>query len=179
MRLESSVYFALLTLGLPNTAADRGGLSTTALVRANISSLGQAPIPIVSEHVALSPFSTPQISTPDAGLKRLHDRVNAKLIEGNVSEAVRVVTSHNTVLYPTEVVLAVLRLKHPELPADLRPISPPDIREIHPLCPEERSRFVEATRKVLAARQNKYQFVINHKRHISRCIVLVQYSNRI
>ena len=50
--------------------------------------------------------------------------MNAKLIEGNVSTAVRVVASDDMVTSLNEDVLDTLRLYHPPFPADIRPTPP-------------------------------------------------------
>ncbi|CAI9723965.1 Hypothetical predicted protein [Octopus vulgaris] len=52
-----------------------------------------------------SAHSHPRDLYSNAGSKRLRDRVNAKLIEGDVLAAVSLVASDDTVLYPTEDVL--------------------------------------------------------------------------
>ena len=43
-------------------------------------------------------------------------------MEGDVSAAVRVVVSEDSVVCPSEEVLAALRLKHPDAPSDLRAV---------------------------------------------------------
>ena len=50
----------------------------------------------------------------------LSARVNAKLMEGDVAAAVRVVASDDTVLHPTPEVLSTLQSKHPSPPVDVR-----------------------------------------------------------
>ena len=68
-----------------------------------------------------SPNSDPEPYKTDDDAKRLCNRVNAKLMEGDVAAAVRAVASDDSVLHPTEEVLTALRSKHPDPPADLRP----------------------------------------------------------
>ena len=51
-------------------------------------------------------------------------RVNAKLIEGDVSAAVRVVASDDTIIHPTSEVMDALCLLHPPIPSDFRPPPP-------------------------------------------------------
>ena len=55
---------------------------------------------------------------------QLCKRVNAKLIEGEVSAAVRVVASDDTIINPTSEVTDALRLKYPPTPSDFRPPPP-------------------------------------------------------
>ncbi|CAE1327466.1 unnamed protein product [Acanthosepion pharaonis] len=52
--------------------------------------------------------------------KRLRALINAKLIEGDVSAAVRVLASSDTILATTPEVLTALRRKHPAQPSDIR-----------------------------------------------------------
>ena len=52
--------------------------------------------------------------------KMLSARVNAKLMEGDVAAAVRVVASDDTVLHSTPEILSTLQSKHPSPPVDVR-----------------------------------------------------------
>ena len=61
--------------------------------------------------------------------KQLCKRVNVKLIEGDVSAAVRVVASDNTIIYSTPEVMDTLRLKHLPTLSDF--CSPPPLFD-HP-----------------------------------------------
>ena len=47
--------------------------------------------------------------------------VNSKLLVGDVTAAVRIIASDDSVITPTSVVETALRLKHPPSPLDLRP----------------------------------------------------------
>ena len=76
------------------------------------------------------PKAIPRPEEESSKTKRLRKGVNAKLIEGDISAAVRLVVSEDTILQPTDEVLEALRLKHPEPPADLLP-TPPAIPNQH------------------------------------------------
>ena len=46
--------------------------------------------------------------------------VNPKLLVGDVTDAVRIIVSDDSVIIPTSEVVTALRLKHPPSPLDLR-----------------------------------------------------------
>ena len=65
--------------------------------------------------------------------KQKLQQFNSKLMLGDVTAAVRVVASDDSVLEVTPEVLSALRLKHPAAPLDVENIViPPDTEELSP-----------------------------------------------
>ena len=54
---------------------------------------------------------------------KLRKAVNSKLPQGDVSAAVRLIASDDTLLEPCPEILEVIRSKHPQAPSDLEPIT--------------------------------------------------------
>ena len=64
-----------------------------------------------------------RVATPKA--PAMSRRVSAKLADGDVRGALRVLTSDDAFAQPSEDVIEQIAAKHPEPPADLRPLRPP------------------------------------------------------
>ena len=111
---ERFFLFAPLALGL-HTTNQRASLAKAA--KSNIDSF------MLVQNWSCD--ETCVASCPTKPLRKfdLRKQVNAKLSQGDVSAAVRLVASDDTVLEPTADVLAALRLKHPASPSDNK--SPP------------------------------------------------------
>ena len=63
--------------------------------------------------------------------------VNSKLLVGNVTAAVRIIASDDSVITPTSEVVTALRLKHPPTPLDLRPPPTESVSEMSSVPEEE------------------------------------------
>ncbi|CAE1319748.1 unnamed protein product [Acanthosepion pharaonis] len=109
--------FATLVFGIPYNKDPTSSVSS--IIKNNISLFNSSKI----NANAFSNLSNPNIFHPSSTVddsKRLRDPVNAKLIEGDVSAAVRVLTSSDTILATKPEVLTALRRKHPAPPSDVR-----------------------------------------------------------
>ena len=115
--------FAVSALGLP-TSRNRQ-ISLASATKANIEAfLNRAPalLPTADDSVVFPP---PSVSDPKSYETNFQKKVNAKLTEGDISAAVRVISSDDSVVHPSEEVLSALRSKHPAAPSDFRPPPPP------------------------------------------------------
>ena len=120
-------YFAPVALSLPDSQL-RENKSAATVVKHQLSTFMHSDLSPSSDsespaHTQVFPNSNENDSSK---AKRLRKGVNAKLIEGDVSAAVRLVVSEDTILQPTDEVLEALRLKHPDPPADFLPIFDPE-----------------------------------------------------
>ena len=121
------VFFAPLALGLYRSKEVKCSLASR--LKKRISAFRDNPDlhkTTFPDDIASSPVTSPSTATDRDASSQLRARVNSKLMEGDVSAAIRVLASDDTVVHPTPEVLTALRLKHPDAPADIRPITPPD-----------------------------------------------------
>ena len=113
LNLEKLFNFAKLILAVPRNpdSASKPNLSLNSIIRSNIAGFRQSKSP--TRHQLARPVK------PFSGAfdekTQLCKRVNAKLIEGDVS----------AIINPTYEVMDALRLKHPPTPSDFRP--PPSL----------------------------------------------------
>ena len=63
--------------------------------------------------------------------------VNSNLLVGDVTAAVRIIASDDSVITPTSEVVTALRLKHPPTPLDLRPPPTEPVSQISSVSEEE------------------------------------------
>lgn len=108
--------FATLVLGIPYNKDPTSSVSS--IMKNNISLFNSSKIN-AAEFSLSNPNRFHPSSTVDDS-KRLRALVNAKLIEGDVSAAIRVLASSDTILAATPEVLTALRQKHPAPPSDVR-----------------------------------------------------------
>ncbi|CAE1298725.1 unnamed protein product [Acanthosepion pharaonis] len=110
-------FFATLMLGISYNKDPTSCVSP--IMKNNISLFNSSKINAtefsnLSNHNRFHPSSTVDDS------KRLRALINAKLIEGDVSAAVRVLASSDTILSTTPELLTALRRNHPEPSSDVR-----------------------------------------------------------
>ena len=122
LKWEKLINFVKLILAVPRNpdGASKANLSLNSIIRSNIAVFRQSRSP--TRHQLARPVK------PFSGAfdekTQLCKRVNAKLIKWDVSAAVRVVASDDTIINSTSEVTDALRLKHPPTPFDFRPPSP-------------------------------------------------------
>ena len=73
---------------------------------------------IPEDDLAVLPKDT---SRPSPFAKEIRNIVNSKLLVGDVTDAVRIIASDDSVITPTSEVVTALRLKHQPSPLNLRP----------------------------------------------------------
>ena len=128
---EKLFGFANFALALPyrsthNSVNSRVSLATT--IKNNIELfLHSSSTSFLSNPVyqPSKPVQFSRIETDSSVNSKLAKRVMAKLMEGDVTAAVRVVASDDRVVPLTDDVLRVLQLKHPSSPQHLRPTPVP------------------------------------------------------
>ena len=117
LKWEKLFNFAQLILAVLRNLdnASKTSFSRNSIIRSNIS---EPP----TRHQLARPVK-PLFGAFDEK-SQLCKRVNVKLIEGDVSAAVRVAASDNMIIYPTPEGMNALRLKHPPTPSDFCPPPP-------------------------------------------------------
>ena len=117
---EKLFNFVKLILAVPRNpdSASESNLSLNSIIRSNIAVFRHSGSP--TRHQLARPVKPFSCAFDEK--TQLCKRVNAKLIEGDVSAAVRVVASED--ISPTSEVMDALRLKHLPTPSDFRPPPP-------------------------------------------------------
>ena len=113
--------FGPIALGVLSTDASGPRPSLASKLRENLNQFSSMPLDQLLTELEtpnVTPNHTPKRSVNED--ERLKARVRAKLIDGDVSAAVRVVSSSDSIASPTDDVIDALRLKHPPGPEFIR-----------------------------------------------------------
>ena len=114
---ERLTCFATAALSTNSSSNTQSRQSLTAAMKTNIGQFADRPTSFADD-LAVLPKKT---SRPPPCATDFRKMVNSKLLVGDVTAAVRIIASDDSVITPTSEVVTALRLKHPPSPLDLRP----------------------------------------------------------
>ena len=131
----SLVFFPILALGVPispNTACS----SLSSVINANLRRLTQSPF---DPSTLCQQLPCHQARIKSSSSENLRSHINTKLMLSDVSAAIRVVSSDDTVLEVTSDVLQALILGHPSEPED----------SVTPIIPAENIAVIADEKKII------------------------------
>ena len=114
---ERLTCFATAALSTSSSSSPQSRQSLTAAMKTNIEQFADRLTSFVEDRAVL-PKKT---SRPPPCATDFRKMVNSKLLVGDVTAAVRIIASDDSVITPTSQVVTALRLTHPPSPLDLRP----------------------------------------------------------
>ena len=115
--LERLTSFATAALSTSSSLSPQSRQSLTAAMKTNIGQFADRLTSFVEDRVVLPKRS----SRPPPCATDFRKMANSKLLVGDVTAAVRIIASDDSVITPTSEVVTALRLKHPPSPLDLSP----------------------------------------------------------
>ena len=114
---ERLACFATAPLSTSSSSNPQSRQSLTAAMKTNIGQFADRLTSFMDER-AVRPKET---SPPPPCATEFRKMVNSKLLVGDVTAAVRIIASDDSVITPTSDIVTALRLKHTPSPLDLRP----------------------------------------------------------
>ena len=114
---ERLTGFAMVALSTSSTSNPQSRQLLTAAMKANIGQFAGRLTSFVDDRAVLQR----ETSRPPPCVTDFRKMANSNLLVRDVTAAVRMIASYNSVITPTSVVVTALRLRHPPSPLDLRP----------------------------------------------------------